>query len=165
MAKTKKSPSIKEKEQAVKKAGKWAGAGDDAYRLACQCEKSKVYNEPMPPATPENIATTISGAMRLFLDGKIISPQIREMLAKTGLNMDFFRQSIVEETIARALQKIINSGDYEALAKLGALAGEKIDPIAAGLSGTMPVKYVSKDETDAVDSHIDSIVPPRKTKK
>ena len=165
MAKTKKSPSIKEKEQAVKKAGKWAGAGDDAYRLACQCEKSKVYNEPMPPATPENIATTISGAMRLFLDGKIISTQIREMLAKTGLNMDFFRQSIVEETIARALQKIINSGDYEALAKLGALAGEKIDPIAAGLSGTMPVKYVSKDETDAVDSHIDSIVPPRKTKK
>lgn len=165
MAKTKKSPSIKEKEQAVKKASKWAGAGDDAYRLACQCEKSKVYNEPMPPATPENIATTISGAMRLFLDGKIISPSIREMLAKTGLNMDFFRQSIVEETIARALQNIINSGDYEALAKLGALAGEKVDPLAAGLSGIMPVKYVSKDETDAVDSHIDSIVPPRKTKK
>ena len=122
MAKTKKSPSIKEKEQAVKKAGKWAGAGDDAYRLACKCEKSKVYNEPMPPATPENIATTISGAMRLFLDGKIISPQIREMLAKTGLNMDFFRQSIVKETISLALQNIINSGDYEALASLGTLS-------------------------------------------
>lgn len=165
MPKTKKSPSIKEKEQAVKKAGKWAGAGDDAYRLACKCEKSKVYNEPMPPATSENIATTISGAMKLFLDGKIISPKIREKLAATGLNMDLFRQSIVEETIARALQNIINSGDYEALAKLGALAGEKVDPLAAGLSGTMPVKYVSKDETDAVDAHIDSIVPAKKTKE
>lgn len=165
MTKEKKSPSVKEKEQAIRKAEKWAGAGDKAYRLACQCEKSKIYDEPLPPATPENIATTISGAMKLFLDGKIISPKIREMLAKTGLNMDFFRQSIVEETIARALQNIINSGDYEALAKLGALAGEKVDPIAAGLSGTMPVKYVTKSETDAVDAHIDSIVPPRKTKK
>ena len=41
-----------------------------------------------------------------------------------GLDMNNLRRSIVEETIARAIPKIINEGDLDRLTQLGQLAGE-----------------------------------------
>lgn len=153
-------PEIPEKEKAIKQAEKWAGAGKDAFDLACQTAKHNVDGSPLPPATPKNIATTVRAAMKLFLDGQILSKDIKEKLQNAGLDMDNLRQSLVENTVARAINDIINKGDYEALAKLGALAGEEINPIAAG---AMPVKYVTVQDVEAVEKHIDEIVPPKLT--
>ena len=70
--------------------------------------------------------------------------------------MDDLRTSVVEQTLVRALPNIINAGDIERLAKIGMLGGEKINPASA--SSNVVVQYVTKDELDAVDSHIDEII-------
>lgn len=114
---------LQEKVNAVNRATKWAGAGKKAFELAKASEKAKLDGNPLP-ATPQNIATTISGAMKLFLDGKIVDKKLRETLSK-NLDMENLRTSIVEQTMSRAIATIINTGDVERLAALGKLAGEE----------------------------------------
>lgn len=113
-----------EKEKAVENTLKWAGAGDKAFELAAQTEKAKLEGKPIP-VTPEAIATTIKGAMKMFLDGNIADNKIKTILSANGLDMNNLRKSIVEQTMARALPKIINSGDIERLAQIADVAGEE----------------------------------------
>lgn len=114
---------IKEKIKAADKVRQWAGAGKKAFELAKASEKAKLDGNPLP-ATPENISTTISGAVKLFLDGHIMNKHIRESLSKI-LDMNNIRRDLVEQTMVRAINIIVASGDIERLANLGKLAGEE----------------------------------------
>ena len=109
--------------KALDRANKWAPAGKEAHDLALSAEKAALDGE-LLPATPKNIETTIKGAIKLFLDGDIRSQKIIEKMELAGLDMNNLRRSIVEETIARAIPKIINEGDLDKLTQLGQLAGE-----------------------------------------
>ena len=109
--------------KALDRANKWAPAGKEAHDLALATEKAALEGE-IVPATPKNIETTIKGAIKLFLDGDIKSQKIIEKMKLAGLDMNNLRRSIVEETIARAIPKIINEGDLDRLTQLGQLAGE-----------------------------------------
>ena len=116
------SPETAKKVKALDRANKWAGAGKQAHDLALATEKAVLEGEIIPP-TKENIETTIRGAMKLFLDGNI-SPKIVKKIQEEGLDMNNLRRSLVEETLARAIPKIINEGDIERLTALAAMAGE-----------------------------------------
>ena len=120
------SPETAKKEKALDRANKWAGAGRKAHQLALATEKAALEGE-IVPVTKENIETTIRGAMKLFLDGNI-SPKIAKKMQDAGLDMNNLRKSLVEETIARAIPKIINEGDIERLTALAAMAGESTQP-------------------------------------
>lgn len=109
--------------KALDRANKWAPAGKEAHDLALATEKAALEGE-IVPATPKNIETTIKGAIKLFLDGDIKSQKIIEKMKLAGLDMNNLRRSIVEETIARAIPKIINEGDLDRLTQLGQMAGE-----------------------------------------
>lgn len=109
--------------KALDRANKWAGAGKEAHDLALATEKAALEGE-IVPATPKNIETTIKGAIKLFLDGDIKSQKIIEKMKTAGLDMNNLRRSIVEETIPRAIQKIINEGDLDKLTQLAQMAGE-----------------------------------------
>ena len=123
-----KEPTVRQKMAAAERADKWAGAGKEAFALAVTAETKALQGELLEP-TKKNIETTIRGAMKLFLDGKIIDPKIKEKLATAGLDMNNLRQTLVEQTVARAIPQIINSGDIERLAQLGLLAGEPVAPV------------------------------------
>lgn len=112
--------------KALDRANKWAPAGKEAHDLALATEKAALEGE-IVPATPKNIETTIKGAIKLFLDGDIKSKKIIEKMQNAGLDMNNIRRSIVEETIARAIPKIINEGDLDKLTQLAQMAGEKPD--------------------------------------
>jgi hypothetical protein len=116
----------KKKLKALDRANKWAPAGKEAHDLALATEKAALEGE-IVPATPKNIETTIKGAIKLFLDGDIKSKKIIEKMQNAGLDMNNIRRSIVEETIARAIPKIINEGDLDKLTQLAQMAGEKPD--------------------------------------
>lgn len=116
----------KKKLKALDRANKWAPAGKEAHDLALATEKAALEGE-IVPATPKNIETTIKGAIKLFLDGDIKSKKIIEKMQNAGLDMKNIRRSIVEETIARAIPKIINEGDLDKLTQLAQMAGEKPD--------------------------------------
>lgn len=113
----------KDIEKAAERAAQWAGAGDKAHALALQVEKAALDGE-IVPVTKDNLRTTIRGALKLFFDGNIADKNIAAMMQKTGLDMTNLRRSLVEQTIARAVPKIVNSGDIERLLQLGALIGE-----------------------------------------
>ena len=113
----------KDIEKAAKRAADWAGAGDKAHALALTVEKAALEGE-IVPMTKENLKTTIRGALKLFFDGNIADKSIAALMQKTGLDMTNLRRSLVEQTIARAVPKIVNSGDIERLIQLGALIGE-----------------------------------------
>ena len=113
----------KDIEKAAERAAQWAGAGDKAHALALQVEKAALDGE-IVPVTRDNLRTTIRGALKLFFDGNIADKNIAAMMQKTGLDMTNLRRSLVEQTIARAVPKIVNSGDIERLLQLGALIGE-----------------------------------------
>lgn len=138
---------LKAQAEAVKE---WGAADRAAFEQA--------QDEPVSDGskTPAEIAQTISAAVKLFFDGKIKDETIRNTIEKNGLNMNDLRTSVVEQTLVRALPNIINAGDIERLAKIGMLGGEKINPASA--SSNVVVQYVTKDELDAVDSHIDEII-------
>lgn len=110
-------------EKAAERATKWIAAGDKAFELAKQQEKAKLDKMPLD-ANPENINITIQGAMKLFLDGNILNPKIKQALEQK-LDMNHLRRSIVEETMSRAIAKIINDGDIERLGELAKMAGEQ----------------------------------------
>lgn len=116
----------KKKLKALDRANKWAPAGKKAHDLALATEKAALEGE-IVPATPENIATTIQGAMKLFLDGNISNPQVRKQLQSRGLNMNNLRRSIVEPTAANAILQIIDEGNVERLDQIAKMAGEKPD--------------------------------------
>lgn len=113
----------KDIEKAAKRAADWAGAGDKAHALALTVEKAALEGE-IVPMTKDNLRTTIRGALKLFFDGNIADKNIAALMQKTGLDMTNLRRSLVEQTIARAVPKIVNSGDIERLLQLGALIGE-----------------------------------------
>lgn len=115
--------TTKDIEKAAKRAAEWAGAGDKAHALALTVEKAALEGE-IVPITKDNLRTTIRGALKLFFDGNIADKNIAAMMQKTGLDMTNLRRSLVEQTIARAVPKIVNSGDIERLLQLGALIGE-----------------------------------------
>lgn len=120
------------KEETVKKlkaldrANKWAPAGKKAHDLALATEKAALDGEIVPP-TPENIKITIQGAMKMFLDGNISSPQVKKQLMAHGLDMNNLRRSIVEPTAANAVLQIIEEGNIERLNQIAEIAGEKSD--------------------------------------
>lgn len=115
--------TTKDIEKAAKRAAEWAGAGDKAHALALTVEKAALDGE-IVPMTKDNIRTTIRGALKLFFDGNIADKNIAALMQKTGLDMTNLRRSLVEQTISRAIPKIVNSGDIERLLQLGALIGE-----------------------------------------
>lgn len=114
----------KKKLKAIDRANKWAPAGKEAHDLALATEKAAIEGE-IVPATPKNIEITIKGAIKLFLDGDIKSKEIIQKMQNAGLDMNNLRRSIVEQTIPRAIQKIVNDGDLDKLTQLAQMAGEK----------------------------------------
>lgn len=117
------SPETKKKLKALDKANQWAPAGHKAHQLALATEKAALEGE-IVPVTKENLEITIKGALKLFLDGNIQSRRIIEEMKNAGLDMKNLRKSIVEETMANALPRIIGEGDIERLAQLAQMAGE-----------------------------------------
>ena len=115
--------TTKDKEKAAQRAAQWAGAGEKAHALALRVEKAGLEGE-IVPMTKDNIRTTIRGALKLFFDGNIADKTISNNMVKAGLDMENLRRSLVEQTISRAIPKIVNSGDIERLLQLGALIGE-----------------------------------------
>ena len=115
--------TTKDIEKAAKRAAQWAGAGEKAHALALLTEKAALEGE-IVPMTKDNLRTTIRGALKLFFDGNIADKNIAALMQKTGLDMENLRRSLVEQTISRAIPKIVNSGDIERLLQLGALIGE-----------------------------------------
>ena len=115
--------TTKDIEKAAKRAAQWAGAGEKAHALALRTEKAALEGE-IVPMTKDNLRTTIRGALKLFFDGNIADKTIATLMQKTGLDMENLRRSLVEQTISRAIPKIVNSGDIERLLQLGALIGE-----------------------------------------
>lgn len=115
--------TTKDIEKAAKRAAQWAGAGEKAHALALRTEKAALEGE-IVPMTKDNLRTTIRGALKLFFDGNIADRNIAALMQKTGLDMTNLRRSLVEQTISRAIPKIVNSGDIERLLQLGALIGE-----------------------------------------
>ena len=113
----------KDIEKAAKRAAQWAGAGEKAHALALRVEKAALEGE-IVPMTKENLRTTIRGALKLFFDGNIADKSIIDKMRMSGLDMENLRRSLVEQTISRAIPKIVNSGDIERLLQLGALIGE-----------------------------------------
>lgn len=136
-----------EREKAANRALEWVNAGKEAFQLAKDTEKAKLDGESIP-ATPENVATTIRGAMKLFLDGNIKNPKIKEILGKS-LDMNNLRQSLVEETMSRAIAKIINDGDVERLAELGTMAGET-PPVPQGAKKITQERVIIEIEPENV---------------
>lgn len=115
--------TTKDIEKAAQRAAQWAGAGEKAHALALRVEKAGLEGE-IVPMTKDNIRTTIRGALKLFFDGNIADKTISNNMVKAGLDMENLRRSLVEQTISRAIPKIVNSGDIERLLQLGALIGE-----------------------------------------
>ena len=115
--------TTKDIEKAAQRAAQWAGAGEKAHALALHVEKAGLEGE-IVPMTKDNIRTTIRGALKLFFDGNIADKTISNNMVKAGLDMENLRRSLVEQTISRAIPKIVNSGDIERLLQLGALIGE-----------------------------------------
>lgn len=113
----------KKKLKALDRANKWAPAGKAAHDLAVATEKAALEGELIPP-TPENIEITIKGAMKMFLDGNISSKRVADKLRQGGLDMNNLRKSLVEETMANAIPRIIAEGDIERLNALSEVAGE-----------------------------------------
>lgn len=113
----------KKKLKALDRANKWAPAGKEAHDLAVATEKAALEGELIPP-TPENIEITIKGAMKMFLDGNISSKRVADKLRQGGLDMNNLRKSLVEETMANAIPRIIAEGDIERLNALSEVAGE-----------------------------------------
>lgn len=114
------------KVKALDRANKWAPAGKAAHDLALATEKAALEGE-VVPMTKENIETTIKGALKLFLDGNIQSKDIIQKMKLAGLDMNNLRRSLVEQTVARAIPKIINEGDIERLQQIAQMAGESPD--------------------------------------
>lgn len=112
------------KMKALERANKWAAAGKEAHDLALITEKAAIEGE-IVPVTPENLAITFKGAIKLFLDGNIKSQNIVKKMQASGLDMNNLRRAIVEETMERAITKIINDGDLDKLSQLAEMAGEK----------------------------------------
>lgn len=115
---------LEKKHKAAKEATKWAGTDDKTFKLAQQVAAEPITGEIVPP-TPKNVEMTIRGAIKLFLDGNITNKKIQDQIKNSGLDMNDLRKSIVEQTVARALPKIINTGDIERLTAIADLAGEK----------------------------------------
>lgn len=115
---------LEKKHKAAKEVTKWAGADAEAFKLAQQVAAEPITGEIVEP-TQKNINITIRGALKMFLDGNITSKKIQEQIKNSGLDMNDLRKSIVEQTVARALPKIINNGDIERLTQIAELAGEK----------------------------------------
>ena len=115
--------TTKDIEKAAKRAAQWAGAGEKAHALALRVEKAALEGE-IVPMTKENLRTTIRGALKLFFDGNIADKSIIDKMRMSGLDMENLRRSLVEQTISRAIPKIVNTGDIERLLQLGALIGE-----------------------------------------
>lgn len=109
--------------KALDRANKWAPAGKKAHDLALAVEKAALEGE-IVPMTKENLEITIKGALKLFLDGDISSRRVIESMKAAGLDMKKLRKSLVEETMANALPRIIAEGDIERLAQLSEMAGE-----------------------------------------
>jgi len=114
------------KVKALDRANKWAPAGKEAHDLALAVEKAALEGE-IVPMTKENIETTIKGALKLFLDGDIKSQDIIKKMKLAGLDMNNLRRTLVEQTVARAIPKIINQGDIERLQQIAQMAGESPD--------------------------------------
>ena len=113
----------KKKLKALDRANKWAPAGKKAHDLALAVEKAALEGE-VVPMTKENLEITIKGALKLFLDGDISSRHVLESMRSAGLDMKKLRRSLVEETMAQAIPKIIAEGDIERLSQLAEMAGE-----------------------------------------
>lgn len=151
---TDKPKHLAEYNRRAKRAEQWAKGSEEAYHLAVECESADMNGEQIV-STPKNRAITFKAALKMFLDGEIQDPELREMMESKGLSMNNIRTALVEQTMARRIPKIINDGDIESCLKLGIAAGEDLNPAA---TGNVIVRYVSKDDIADVDEHIKSVV-------
>lgn len=116
--------NLEKKKQAVKRISKWAGAGEDAYKLVQKVESAKLNGEIIEP-TPKDTKILVRGALKMFLDGDITTPGLKKALAQRGLDPENIRKSLVEMTMVNAIPTIVGSGDIERLVAIADLAGEK----------------------------------------
>lgn len=140
-------------EHAAERAEEWAGAGTKALALAQDVAFAEMHGEEIP-ATPQNVATTIQGAIRLFLNGEIKDPRIRAVMEKAGLNMNTLRQDIVEQIMARALPQMIANGEIERLLAIAKAVGEDASPDTARVL----LKVATDAQTRVIDAHIDNVI-------
>lgn len=117
--------TLEQEKKAVKNVQKWAGAGEDAYRVVQKIESAKLHGEPVELSKKETNAL-FTGALKMYLDGDI-SKKGKQALLDAGLLLDpnNLRKEIIEATMPVALRKKISEGDIEGVIALGNLAGEK----------------------------------------
>lgn len=117
--------TLEQEKKAVKNVQKWAGAGEDAYRVVQKIESAKLHGETVELSKKETNAL-FTGALKLYLDGDI-SKKGKQALLDAGLLLDpnNLRKEIIEATMPVALRKKISEGDIEGIIALGNLAGEK----------------------------------------
>lgn len=121
--------TLEQEKKAVKNIQKWAGAGEDAYRVVQKIEAAKLHGEQYEPSKKET-ANLLTGALKMWFDGDI-SKKGKQALLDAGLVLDpnNLRREIVEATMPVALRKKISEGDIEGIMALGQLIGEpKTDP-------------------------------------
>ena len=118
-------PNLEEEKKAVKNVQKWAGAGEEAYKVVQKIEAAKLQGEQYEP-TKKETATLLTGALKLYMDGDI-SKKGKQALLDAGLMLDpnNLRREIIEATMPIALRKKISEGDIEGIMALGQLMGEK----------------------------------------
>lgn len=117
--------TLEQEKKAVKNVQKWAGAGEDAYRVVQKIESAKLHGETVELSKKETNAL-FTGALKMYLDGDI-SKKGKQALLDAGLLLDpnNLRKEIIEATMPVALRKKISEGDIEGVIALGNLAGEK----------------------------------------
>lgn len=119
--------TLEQEKKAVKNVQKWAGAGEEAYRVVQKIESAKLNGEVYEPTRKET-NKLLTGALKMYFDGDI-SKKGKQALLDAGLVLDTdnLRKEIVEATMPIALRKKISEGDIEGLMALGELMGEKPD--------------------------------------
>lgn len=154
--------SPEERDESFKKAMDkefrlYGSAGLEILNHRAQIVRSQYYGTPMPEITPHICEISFRAAANLFLNGKVRSRKVRQMLEDMGLDVTDLRHSILEATLANAIPRIIQTGDLDALARLSKLAGETTLP---DQPQTQPqvVKYITVAEAEAVDAHIDNVI-------
>lgn len=141
-------------EKAAERAEEWAGAGNKALALAQDAAYAEMHGEEIP-ATPQNVATTIQGAIRLFLNGEIKDTRIRAVMENAGLNMNSLRTDIVEQVMARALPRMIENGEIERLLAIAKAIGEDASPAD---TARVLLKVATDAQARVIDAHIDNII-------
>lgn len=150
--------TIKERNKAINESIKWGeSGGSKALDLALESKMAELNGTTPPLATPENIKTTISTALKMVLDGKIKSPRLKKTLTEYGLNVDDIRTSVVEETLASAIPMIVDRGDVDKLNRIAQMIGETAEQ-PQQQTNQISVQYITIQEQKEINAHIDEFI-------